>query len=370
VQRFELLSESINKSSALDSDSPEKNSSKLSSARNSETKTAGPQGQLEDNPNTVTSTRVNKMIMETSGTKSGELGFTNGEVRDIRPLSPLESPKGTPIVSGGIADFLDDDKMNKGWRRFTWSHSRHREPQSSMDSRGDVKGLHFRVDRLCRINVGGKTFVSSLTTLTREPSMFSGMLSGRFSVMKSNGDCMCEIDRDPTYFPFILNYLRDGTVYIDELTLLQSKMLLQESEFYQIEGLACILRRSIRAKQAMKKREITNEKEYKLLMNVASRDLSRTFRKMTLNDGYDFESWIACSSQDGSNEPQSYHMVFSKKLSRGEVKNVFKTLPKESVTCKPLHFSIYTNKFMKNESEPSFLIMFQIALLDRLTNNF
>ena len=55
---------------------------------------------------------------------------------------------------------------------------------------------------------------------------------------------------------------------MDDLNLLKAKMLLQEAEFYQIETLANLLRRSIRLKQTRVKRETTNEKECVTFMCV------------------------------------------------------------------------------------------------------
>jgi len=76
---------------------------------------------------------------------------------------------------------------------------------------------------------------------------------GRYADSKDEDGCYF-VDRDSSLFYIILNYMRDGTVHVDDLNILQSKQLLQEAQFYQIESLATVLRRSIRLKQSMIKR--------------------------------------------------------------------------------------------------------------------
>ncbi|EDO30354.1 predicted protein, partial [Nematostella vectensis] len=59
------------------------------------------------------------------------------------------------------------------------------------------------------LNVGGHFFTTRLSTLTKDQdSMLASMFSGRFNLdVDSEGRFF--IDRDGTYFVFLLNYLRD-----------------------------------------------------------------------------------------------------------------------------------------------------------------
>ncbi|PNI95193.1 SHKBP1 isoform 2 [Pan troglodytes] len=58
------------------------------------------------------------------------------------------------------------------------------------------------------LNVGGKRFSTSRQTLTWIPdSFFSSLLSGRISTLKDETGAIF-IDRDPTVFAPILNFLR------------------------------------------------------------------------------------------------------------------------------------------------------------------
>ena len=65
--------------------------------------------------------------------------------------------------------------------------------------------------------------------------MLGAMFSGRFP-MKPSEDGTFFIDRDGTYFRYILNYLRDGKLSLPEgATVIEE--IEAEAEFYQIQGI-------------------------------------------------------------------------------------------------------------------------------------
>lgn len=87
------------------------------------------------------------------------------------------------------------------------------------------------------LNIGGTLFATSRETLTKNntSSMLSAMFSGNFSSRRDyNGAYF--IDRDSTYFPYILNFLRDGIVDLPDDEY-QIRRLHREALFYQIDGL-------------------------------------------------------------------------------------------------------------------------------------
>ncbi|XP_055992870.1 SH3KBP1-binding protein 1 [Sorex fumeus] len=87
------------------------------------------------------------------------------------------------------------------------------------------------------LNVGGKRFSTSRQTLTWIPdSFFSSLLSGRISTLKDETGAIF-IDRDPTAFAPILNFLR--TKELDPRGV-HSSSLLHEAQFY---GLTPLVRR-------------------------------------------------------------------------------------------------------------------------------
>lgn len=86
-----------------------------------------------------------------------------------------------------------------------------------------------------KLNVGGKIFVTTIQTLTKDPdSMLASMFSGRFDMTPDEDDAFF-IDRDPKYFRFILNFLRTGVPLLPE-TSLGRKELQLEAEFYNVKA--------------------------------------------------------------------------------------------------------------------------------------
>ncbi|KAK4519543.1 tRNA-His guanylyltransferase [Mucor velutinosus] len=93
-----------------------------------------------------------------------------------------------------------------------------------------------------RLNVGGSMFETSLSTLRRDTnSLLATMFSGRH-LISAESDGSYFIDRDPSHFRLVLNYLRD--LRIPPTILQDTKIcqeLLQEAKYYCIEGLIKIL---------------------------------------------------------------------------------------------------------------------------------
>jgi len=120
----------------------------------------------------------------------------------------------------------------------------------------------------------------------------------------------------------------------------------------QLSGLLSILQLDSRATKTAQRRELSSEKEYKLIEDVAQRDIARVIKSYTMMEGYEFENWLACAPPPPINGKQktstgasttalggassstinhtmiggmrlpshgSVHLLFSKKLSRGEL---------------------------------------------------
>ncbi|XP_038641980.1 SH3KBP1-binding protein 1 isoform X1 [Scyliorhinus canicula] len=87
---------------------------------------------------------------------------------------------------------------------------------------------------IIHLNVGGKRFSSSRQTLTWIPdSFFSSLLSGRISTLKDETGAIF-IDRDPTVFASILNFLRTKDLDARDINI---ATLRHEAEFYGISPL-------------------------------------------------------------------------------------------------------------------------------------
>ncbi|XP_048837131.1 SH3KBP1-binding protein 1 [Brienomyrus brachyistius] len=87
---------------------------------------------------------------------------------------------------------------------------------------------------IIHLNVGGKRFSTSRQTLTWVPdSFFSSLLSGRISTLKDETGAIF-IDRDPSLFAPILNFLRTKELHPRSINV---HLLLHEAEFYGITPL-------------------------------------------------------------------------------------------------------------------------------------
>ncbi|KAL6071323.1 SH3KBP1-binding protein 1 [Balamuthia mandrillaris] len=105
----------------------------------------------------------------------------------------------------------------------------------------NVNGLQPKV---VKVNVGGHVFTTSSTTMCMcTGSMLEAMFSGRHALTPME-DGSVFIDRDPTHFRTILNYLRGNKPVLPEnQTGLEE--LLQECEFYGLAPLASLVRKAL-----------------------------------------------------------------------------------------------------------------------------
>uniref|UniRef100_A0A672H8I9 BTB domain-containing protein n=1 Tax=Salarias fasciatus TaxID=181472 RepID=A0A672H8I9_SALFA len=87
---------------------------------------------------------------------------------------------------------------------------------------------------IIHLNVGGEEVSTSRQTLTWVPdSFFSSLLSGRISTLKDETGAIF-IDRDPSLFAPILNFLRTKELHPRSINV---HMLMHEAEFYGITPL-------------------------------------------------------------------------------------------------------------------------------------
>ncbi|KAG2220986.1 hypothetical protein INT45_004605, partial [Circinella minor] len=90
-------------------------------------------------------------------------------------------------------------------------------------------------NEIVKLNVGGQLFVTSKTTLTRDPN---SLLANLFHTQRPDEDGSYFLDRDSTYFRLVLNYLRDLKIpqnALDDPRIMDE--LMQEARFYNIRDL-------------------------------------------------------------------------------------------------------------------------------------
>eukprot|EP01090_Pellita_catalonica_P004770 TRINITY_DN14565_c0_g1_i1.p1 TRINITY_DN14565_c0_g1~~TRINITY_DN14565_c0_g1_i1.p1 ORF type:complete len:149 (-),score=26.25 TRINITY_DN14565_c0_g1_i1:25-471(-) len=92
-----------------------------------------------------------------------------------------------------------------------------------------------------QLNVGGQTFLTTKETLVNDKS--TNLYKLVMDEPRMYKDALF-IDRDPTHFRHILNFLRSGMLNIKaDLTL--SNELLVEADYYQIQGLKDLLQATL-----------------------------------------------------------------------------------------------------------------------------
>jgi hypothetical protein len=97
--------------------------------------------------------------------------------------------------------------------------------------------IRLGVNRI-KLDVGGQIFATSVSTLTSEKgSFFEAMFSGRWEPKPEDDGCYF-IDRAPTVFGHILNYLRGQLPTLDMLSTKELQLLKEDAEFYQLPGLS------------------------------------------------------------------------------------------------------------------------------------
>jgi hypothetical protein len=107
-----------------------------------------------------------------------------------------------------------------------------------------IQQMHKIKQKKIKLDVGGTIFSTSLATLQRDPNtLLAAMFSGRHELELDEEDNSYFIDRDGTFFRFILNFLRDG--YIEAGVLPSDgnvlREILREAKHYQVAELVSFL---------------------------------------------------------------------------------------------------------------------------------
>jgi len=112
------------------------------------------------------------------------------------------------------------------------------------------------------------------------------------------------VDRDPRYFPPILNYLRHGKVIID--ANLSEEGILEEAEFYNLSSLVTILKEKTKARIAGHFSD--NHKQVYRVLHCQEGELTQMLS--TLSDGWKMAQLVNIGSQYSySSEDQSEFLV-------------------------------------------------------------
>ncbi|CAH0385233.1 unnamed protein product [Bemisia tabaci] len=160
-----------------------------------------------------------------------------------------------------------------------------------------------------KLNVGGTYFLTTKTTLSRDPNSFLYRLCQENAQLISDRDETGAylIDRDPTYFSPILNYLR----------------VLEEAEFYNITELIRLVKEKISLRDSFSLRD--SKKHVYRVIQCHEEELTQMVS--TLSDGWRFEQMINIGSQYnyGNADHAEFLCVVSREL--GATTNCKETEP-------------------------------------------
>lgn len=183
-------------------------------------------------------------------------------------------------------------------------------------SNGPVIEGAYKFPSVVNLSVGGKKFATRLSTLRKYPdSMLAVMFSGRHEVDKDQ-DNNYFIDRDGTYFHYILNFLRNAE---DLPPFGEAEEVLTEAMYYGIEDLVDILKSSPPMFAEMVVRE--NIRSKLLVYNFVKDELIRQAREQAVKDGAIVSTVRLVTTK---NQPIPRDLQFSKQVYKQYFKK-FKT---------------------------------------------
>ncbi|CAN9508979.1 unnamed protein product [Ophioblennius macclurei] len=136
-----------------------------------------------------------------------------------------------------------------------------------------------------RLNVGGTVFLTTRQTLLKEQTSFLYRLCQQQDLHSDTDETGAYvIDRDPTYFGPILNYLRHGKlVYNKELA---EEGVLEEAEFYNITPLIKLIKERIIERDSKATQQVPPKHVYRVLQ---CQEEELTQMVSTMSDGWKFE---------------------------------------------------------------------------------
>ena len=173
----------------------------------------------------------------------------------------------------------------------------------------------YKTSKWVRLNVGGTCFVTTLSTLSKYPQSFLHKLCNEQNDLDSYKDETGAylIDRDPTYFGPILNFLRHGKLVMDKH--LCEEGVLEEAEFYNIADLVRLIKNRIAERDYRVINNSSSTKHVYRVMQCLEDELTHTISSIA--DGWKFEQLISIgpSYTYGNVDQAEFLCVVSKELS-------------------------------------------------------
>jgi len=226
----------------------------------------------------------------------------------------IDTPLEKPETSLDLSEIKLTGKVNGGLNGHTET-MKNGEKQIKMTN-GD--GKMNRSNSLAkaewvRLNIGGKEFVTTKTTLCKNAQSFFYKLCqddpsiGLTTDKDENGAYL--IDRDPRYFAPILNYLRHGKLIIE--SNLQEEGVLEEAEFYNIQDLIHLVKDRIKERNEHRQSQQNAKRVYRV---IQFKEPEITQMMSSMSDGWRFEQIVNVGSHYNytTEDHSEYLLIVSK----------------------------------------------------------
>lgn len=194
----------------------------------------------------------------------------------------------------------------------------------SMTDATEVNGHNGRTStpNWITLNVGGKYFTTTKTTLKKDPKSFLARLAScdandvdQLTDLGSEKDETGAflIDRSFTYFEYVLNYLRTNKLIFDTSSTLQGILL--EAEFYNLQSLIILCKEKLLERSFIQPSVHSTAQPAYRVLQCSELDLTNTLS--SLSDGWNFEQVTNLSN--AGERANEYLLVISR---RADLSNV------------------------------------------------
>jgi len=171
-----------------------------------------------------------------------------------------------------------------------------------------------------RLNVGGTYFCTTTDTLSKYPDTFLHKLCHSENNMSSDKDETGAflIDREPSYFAPILNFMRHGKLVYDKNV--SEEGILEEAEFYNIEELVSTIKTKIQERDEVPVAAKSIKNVFRVIHSTEE-ELTNTISSIA--DGWKFEQLISVSSPYpySSADMAEYLCIVSKEVGNTSLAN-------------------------------------------------
>jgi len=155
-----------------------------------------------------------------------------------------------------------------------------------------------------RLNVGGTLIMTTKSTLSKDRRSLLYKISQDESDLEKDESGAFIIDRDPTNFKPVLNYLRHGKLVVDRNMI--EEAVLEEAKFYNVTDLIKMLKTRIDSRDDKKSK---GSRVYRVLHFHEEEEIVQTVSNM--NNGWTFEQLINIEHQASNDEHGKFLCVVS-----------------------------------------------------------